>query len=126
MPQLVMLHYWKISRAPRVEEIQSRLLTVFSKQETKPVLLPEPMNVHTLAEELYGKKEVPFQSTLEQEFGLSLDWVRIRLGQEEALQYLRTNWLVHGTCILFKQRKPDIDTVRTAVQAVILRRRHVE
>ena len=84
------------------------------------------MDIHQAAVQVYGLEKLPFQQQLEQEFGQSLDWIRIRLGQREALYYLRRDWLIHGECILFSQREPSLDVTRAAVNAVMVRRKHLE
>jgi hypothetical protein len=126
MPKLVMLDYWKLPRSPLITEIKNRLLDVYSDQITPPVWLPEPMDSREVAASLGLQDNLPFQAELETELQTSLQWIRVRLGEKEALKFLRQDWIVHGSCIVFAQKEPCLEMVRAAVEVILLRQKFVE
>ena len=126
MPKLVVLNYWKLPRSPMVSEIKNRLQCVYADQSSPPVWLSEPIDVPILASELGLSDCLPYQKELELELETSLEWIRVRLGESEVLYFINSPWIIHGSCIFFSEQHPDIDTVREAVVATLVRQKFVE
>ena len=126
MPHLTLLQYWKLPKSPRLDEIRHRLSDVFAGRTTPSLSFDRPVDVEDCARRLYGLDPLPYREELEAQFGCSLAWVRVRLGQKMALHFLRADWLVHGECILFRSPRPCKEIVETAVVNVLIRRRHLE
>jgi len=126
MPRLVLLQYWKLPKSPKVSEIKDRLSSVFSEEEARPISISNPADIHSVAKRVLGRDELPYQLRLEEYFEQPLDWVRIRLGQKDAMRFLRQDWFVHGECIWFASQTPDLILVTEAVRSVIIRQKHLE
>ena len=121
-PYLVLTHHFTIKNGKPVSLIQQHMRAFFSEEEQLPIDIPKGLSVEQALEQLKerkAKEDVPHRTQLEQEFEQSLDWVRVQLGESDALRLIEQDWIIVGATAFFAELEPSYEQVRDAIGEMV-------
>ena len=123
---LKLTRHWKIQNGIDIPEIHQRLQGILSDTKSKPVDIPKGLSVEEAIQRIEARKKrtfLPHQEKLKKEFQDDLKWLKIQLGEAEAMRLVKEDWLLIGQTLIFGAEEPAYEEVREAVQEAVERRK---
>ena len=118
-PQLPLTQHFHIQKGEKISFIDERMEALLGRGESLEVEITPGMTVEEALDNIKSRKEkktLPHQNQLESELGASLDWVRVQVGERDALDLVEKDWLIVGDTVFFASERPAYEEVKTAVQ----------